>query len=136
MGNLRLLLAVVAASVFSALITALAMGRGGDSIPPTPVDSGQDLSQLNATLTELVSALQPLSTRVAEQGGNPEPIQRTSIGESQALHAIARHLEELKGLMGTQSWQGSSVFNSSPIATATTRRSSGPKYQAGSRCLW
>ena len=38
----------------------------------------------------------------------PVPVQRTPVGDSETLNAIARHLEELKGLVGTQSWQGSS----------------------------
>ncbi len=106
MGNSRLIIAVLAASILSSLITALVLRPGTTNAPPSNTEQGTDWSELNSNLKDLVRALQPRS--VSRPVDATETMPRTSIEEPIALQAIARRLEDLTGLVASQSWQGSS----------------------------
>ena len=106
MGNSRLIIAVLAASILSSLITAVVLRPGTTNAPPSNTEQETDWSELNSNLKDLVRALQPRS--VSRPVDATETMPRTSIEEPIALQAIARRLEDLTGLVASQSWQGSS----------------------------
>ncbi len=107
MGNSRLLIAILAASVLSSLITALAL-RPDTNAPPFNRSQGEDWMELNSNLKDLIQALQPLSATVARPGDQSDTIPRTPLAEPLTLQTIAKHLEDLKGIVASQSWQGGS----------------------------
>ncbi len=108
MANSRLIIAVLAASILSSLITALVLRPGTTNAPPSNTEQATDWSELNSNLKDLVRALQPLSAPIAGPVDATDTMPRTAIEDPIALQAIARRLEDLTGLVASQSWQGSS----------------------------
>lgn len=103
MRKLQLVTTALAAALISSWTTVILVGRA-EASPPGAHGAMPDFTELNTRLLELVAAMQarpePVSTGPSGRG-DPE---RTSLGESDALNAIANHLAEIKGLVGTQPW--------------------------------
>ena len=107
-ANSRLIIAVLAASILSSLITAVVLRPSTTNAPPSNAEQGPDWSELNSKLKDLILALQPLSAPVARPVDQSDTVTRTPLEEPLALQEIAKHLEDLKGLVASQSWQGGS----------------------------